>query len=358
MAPTKNLALVYKNVPKGLPIPGQDIAVEDWPIDLDADLPPNSLLLEHLHHSIDPYMRGRLREANTKSYSPAFKLNAPLDGGAIAQVLKSTSSDFTTGDIVQGGLPFQQYSTLSLSRTNNESTIPPVRKIANPYNLKDLRLFLGALGMPGLTAYSSLYEIGKPKRGETIFISSAAGAVGQLVGQLAKHEGLRVIGSVGSDEKLDFITKELGFDAGFNYKTESDYTATLQRLAPNGIDIYYENVGGAQLSAALDVFNDFGRIVACGMIGDYNTAPADRYGVKNLFHIVSKRLAIRGFIVSDADMGPKYARELQEKVGKWLSEGSFKARIDELETIEKADEALVAMFKGKNFGKTVVKMQL
>jgi NADPH-dependent curcumin reductase CurA len=152
--------------------------------------------------------------------------------------------------------------------------------------------------MPGLTAYSSFYEIGAPKKGETIFISAASGAVGQLVGQLAKHEGLKVIGSVGDDKKLDFITKDLNFDAGFNYKKESASEA-LKRLAPNGIDIYYENVGGEQLEAAIAKMNDFGRIIACGMISQYNNTPDQAYGVRNLMMVVAKRLKMQGFIVGD-----------------------------------------------------------
>lgn len=155
-----------------------------------------------------------------------------------------------------------------------------LRKIDNPYNL-DPRFFIGPMGMPGLTAYSSLYDIGKPVKGETIFISAASGAVGQLVGQLAKHEGLRVVGSVGSDKKLDYIVKELNFDGAFNYKKENPSDA-LQRLAPNGVDIYYENVGGEQLQAALGNMNVNGRIIACGMVSQYNKKEGERYGVTNL----------------------------------------------------------------------------
>ena len=209
--------------------------------------------------------------------------------------------------------------------------------------------------MPGLTAYSSFYDIGVPKKGETIFISSAAGPVGQLVGQLAKHEGLTVIGSVGDDKKLDFITKDLNFDSGFNYKKEKPLDA-LKRLAPNGVDIYYENVGGEQLEAAITCMNDFGRIVACGMISQYNLKPENQYPIRNLMQVVAKRLTMRGFIVGDANMGPRYAREHQEKVQKWLSEGSFKAAMDVTEGIDNASEGLVGLFEGKNFGKAVLEV--
>ncbi|ERF75358.1 hypothetical protein EPUS_00151 [Endocarpon pusillum Z07020] len=173
--------------------------------------------------------------------------------------------------------------------------------------------------MPGLTAYSSLYEIGKPKEGEVIFISSAAGAVGQIVGQLSKHEGLTVIGSVGSDEKLNFITTDLGFDSGFNYKKEKPLDA-LKRLAPDGIDIYYDNVGAEHLEAALEMLRNNGRIVGCGMVSQYNAPPDQRYGIKNLFHMIPKNLTFRGFIVGSPELGPKYAKEHQQKLSQWLAD--------------------------------------
>ena len=194
-----------------------------------------------------------MRKPEVQSYSPPFELGKPITNSAIAKVLKSNNSKFKEGDIVVGLLPTEEYSSVSAEIVNDR-----LRKLDNPYNL-DPKLYVGALGMPGLTAYSSLYEIGKPKKGETILISAASGAVGQIVGQLAKHEGLRVIGSVGSDEKLEFIKKDLKFDDGFNYKREKPAEG-LKRVAPNGIDIYYENVGGDHLSAALDALNNYGRI--------------------------------------------------------------------------------------------------
>lgn len=209
--------------------------------------------------------------------------------------------------------------------------------------------------MPGLTAYSSFYEIGKPVKGETIFISSASGAVGALVGQLAKHEGLTVIGSVGSDDKLDYIINELKFDGGFNYKTEKSADA-LKRLAPNGIDIYYENVGGEQLEAAINAMKDYGRIVACGMISEYSKPEADRYPIKNLMNIVAKRITMRGFIVSDANMGPLHVKARDENVAKWLADGSFKASLSVTEGIDNGPEGLIGMLAGKNFGKAVLKI--
>lgn len=194
-----------------------------------------------------------MRAPDVVSYSSPFTLGKPITNSAISKVLKSNNSNFKEGDIVTGTLPTEEYSSISGEVANTV-----VRKLDNPYNL-DPKLFVGALGMPGLTAYSSFYAIGEPKKGETIFISAASGAVGQIVGQLAKHEGLKVIGSVGSDEKLEFIKKELSFDDGFNYKMEKPSEA-LKRLAPKGIDIYFENVGGEQLDAAIAAMNNYGRI--------------------------------------------------------------------------------------------------
>jgi len=250
--------------------------------------------------------------------------------------------------LIVGYAPTQEYSVLP------KPLADAAKKIDNKYNL-DVINFLGPLGMPGLTAYSSFYDIGKPKKGETIFISAAAGAVGQLVGQLAKREGLKVIGSVGSQEKLDYIVKELDFDGGFNYKTEKSADA-LKRLAPNGIDIYYENVGGEQLEAALDALNVYGRIIACGMISQYNNKAGEAYGIKNMVQFVAKRLLMRGFIQSDANMGPLYVNERDENVAKWLHEGSIKAKFSVTEGVENGPEGFVGLLQGKNFGKAVLKI--
>jgi NADPH-dependent curcumin reductase CurA len=209
--------------------------------------------------------------------------------------------------------------------------------------------------MPGLTAYASLYEIGKPKKGETIFISSAAGAVGQIVGQIAKHEGLKVIGSVGSDDKLNLILNELSFDGGFNYKKEKPSEA-LKRLALDGIDIYYENVGGEQLEAALANMNNFGRIVVSGMISQYSFPPEKQYGVKNLTSIV-KAADHAWFIVNDPDIGPKWSEEHQKNLAQWLKDGKFRTLTSETVGVEKAPQAFVGMLNSENVGKAVLKIK-
>lgn len=349
MAP-ENKALIFKKVPTGFPVPGEHLTIENVPFDSSAPAPEGGITVQILYSSFDPYLRGRMRDPGVKSYSAPFPTGQPIISHGIAKVLKTNNDSFGEGSLVVGILPIQEYAAVPGPSTKL------LRPLQNPLKLQDIRSFIGPLGMPGLTAYSSLYEIGKPKKGETIFVSSASGAVGQVVGQLAKHEGLRVIGSVGSDDKLDYIIKDLGFDGGFNYKKEQP-TDALTRLAPHGIDIYYENVGGEQLDAALASMNDFGRIVTCGMISQYNVGVKDRYGVKNIYMIVSKRLTMRGFIVGDPGMGDKYAKEHNERVSQWIKDGSFKPMISETSGIDKAAEGLVGIFRGENFGKAVLKLQ-
>ncbi|KAF1914358.1 hypothetical protein BDU57DRAFT_292606 [Ampelomyces quisqualis] len=346
----QNKGFIFKKVPEGWPKAGEDIVVESRDIDLDQQLPEGGLLVKNFYASFDPYQRGRMRAPETKSYSPPFELGKPITNRSIFKVVKSNTDKYQKGDVLisNGVTPIEEYSVF------DQATVDQVTKLSNPYNL-DPKHFLGALGMPGLTAWSSFYEIGAPKKGETIYISAASGAVGQLVGQLAKHSGLTVIGSVGSAAKLSFVTASLGFDAAFNYKTESPADA-LARLAPRGVDIYYENVGGEHLEAALNAMNPFGRVVACGMVSQYNARPAELYPIRNLMQVVAKRLTIRGFIVTDESMGPRYAKEHQEKLQKWLSEGSFKARVSVTEGIDNAPEGFLGMLSGKNFGKAVLQI--
>ncbi len=249
----QNKGVIFKSPPTDWPVEGKDLVIETRDFDLDAEPPKDGITTKNYYVSFDPYQRGRMRAPEAKSYSPPFELGEPITNSTVAKVLKSNTPKFKEGDIVTGTMPTEEYSIISGQVTEHQ-----VRKLENPYNL-DLKLYIGALGMPGLTAYSGFYDIGEPKKGETIFISAASGAVGQIVGQLAKHEGLTVIGSVGSDDKLDFIKKELGFDEGFNYKKEKPSDA-LKRLAPKGIDIYFENVGGEHLDAALEAMTNYGRI--------------------------------------------------------------------------------------------------
>ncbi|KAH6976595.1 putative oxidoreductase [Ilyonectria destructans] len=340
-----NKALVFKKTPQDYPNPGEHLVVEPASYSATVSAPENGVILKSLYTSFDPYMRGRMGPAQAKSYVPAFQLNRPIQSTSIAEIVKSDNPDFKTGDLVIGQVPIQEYIALESTQLSG------ISPLSNPLGIEDIRVFLGALGMPGLTAYSSLYEIGKPKSGETIFVSAASGAVGQLVGQLALREGLQVIGSVGSDEKLAYITDDLGFHGGFNYKKESP-AAALARLAPHGIDIYYENVGDEHLQAALDAFNNFGRVVVSGMISQYNSAP---FPITNIHKVISKRLTLRGFIFMDPGFADKYSKEHQTNLQKWIKDGSIKTLTHETIGIDQAADGLVGIFHGKNFGKAVLK---
>lgn len=242
----QNKGFIYKEIPDGWPVIGKHFAVESRDFDLEQ-APPSGGFTAKVHYvSFDPYQRPRMRNPEIKSYTPAYKVGKPITNNAVVTVIKSDNPKFQPGDLAYApATNTEEYTCVTMDQDPSNDR-PKV--IENPYHL-DPKVFLGALGMSGLTAYSSFYEIGAPKRGETIFVSAASGAVGQIVGQLAKHEGLKVIGSVGSDEKLDFILKDLGFDGGFNYKKEKPLDA-LRRLAPGGIDIYYENVSASDVSAA------------------------------------------------------------------------------------------------------------
>lgn len=343
-----NRAFVFNKVPSGLPVIGEHISIQAASYNSEGACPENGVFLKSLYASIDPYQRSRMREAHVKSYQPPLEPGEPLTARSIAEVLRSNHSLFRPGDIVVGPSPIQEYVALS------GDLVPRLRQLDNPLGIEDIRVYLGALGVPGITAYGGLYEIGKPKRGEKIFISAASGAVGQMVGQLARLEGLHTIGSVGSDEKLNFIKSTLGFDAGFNYKRESPAQA-LSRLAPEGLDIYFDNVGGEHLEAALCSMKDFGRIVMCGTITDYNAEWGQQYPLRAYSLIFSKRLTVRGFIVSDKEIAPKYAKEHHDRVQAWVKEGVIQVKMWEVQGIEKAPEAFLALFTGGNFGKVVLK---
>ena len=343
-----NRAFVFQSVPSGLPIAGEHISVVPAAYDSDRACPEGGVFLKSLYASIDPYQRSRMRLAHIKSYQPPLEPGSPLTARSIAEVRRSSNPDFRPGDIVVGHLPIQEYVALT------SDLLPHLKQLDNPLGIEDIRVYLGALGVPGLTAYGGLYEIGKPQKGQTIFVSAASGAVGQMVGQLARLEGLRTIGSVGSDEKLEYITSTLGFDAGFNYKKEAP-AAALSRLAPEGLDIYFDNVGGEHLDAALGAMKDFGRVVMCGTIADYNAKPEEQYPLRAYAYIFSKRLTVRGFIVSDKDIAPKYAKEHQERTQRWVKEGVIRVKMWEVQGIERAPEGFLALFKGDNFGKVVLK---
>ncbi|KAI0995975.1 hypothetical protein K3495_g12205 [Podosphaera aphanis] len=347
----RNKALVFLQTPTGYPIPGQDLAVVAGRFNMTKDPPPGGLTVKTLYASLDPYLRICMGDTCNGFFSPLkpIELGRPLASLSIAKVLKSSDQRFESGDLITGLLAIQEYSTIGKEWADYYAPI------VNPYDL-ELPIFLATLGMTGITAIGSFYEYGRPEEFETIFISSAAGGVGQLVGQLSKELGLKVIGSVGTDEKLEFILTELEFDGGFNYKKENPLDA-LRRLAPEGIDIYHDNVGGEQLDAALEVIKEHGRIICCGMISDYNKNLEEMYGLKNLINVASKMLTVRGFLVADSipDIC-SYLPDFPERVACGLSCGLLDSRHEVVCGIENGPNAFVQMLKGENLGKTILKI--
>ncbi|CAF1203341.1 unnamed protein product [Rotaria sordida] len=348
MAPIRNSAVIFAEVPSGYPEVGKHIKyVKDRTIDLDTVDTQGGIVTKNLVISIDPYMRGRMRAADKKSYSPPFELNQPLTNFFVGKVVKTDNSKFKIGQYVYGFGGYEEYTVHPKAQTD------ALRIISNEELQLGLPLttWVGAAGMPGQTAYHGFYHIGEPKKGETIFITGASGAVGQIVGQLAKREGLTVIGSAGSDDKVKWLQTELNFDHAFNYKT-ADAKAELAKFDP--LNIYFDNVGGDQLEAALDAAANYARFIECGMISQYNQP--DSHGIRNLMAVVGKRLKLQGFIILDKAKDPSFQQEFYSKVPKWIANGELKVKEDVTKGLEQASEALVGIFQGKNFGKAVIQI--
>jgi NADPH-dependent curcumin reductase CurA len=308
---------------------------------VEVELPdpgPGQLLVRNGWMSVDPYMRGRMNDA--ESYVPPFKLDAPLEGGAVGEVVASVDERFKPGQWV-----------LHMSGWREFALIPAEQARPIDTDLAPPSAYLGALGMTGFTAWVGLFEIAGLRDGDVVFVSGAAGAVGSMAGQLAKLKGSRVIGSAGSAEKVAFLKEELGFDAAFNYK-DGPVHKLLRDAAPDGIDVYFDNVGVEHLEAALSALRPHGRVAMCGAISLYNvTEPPP--GPRNMGLIVGKRLTLRGFIVSDhsARMGD-FARE----VAPLLREGRIRYRETVVEGLERAPEAFIGLLRGENLGKMLVRI--
>jgi len=345
---TTNTRVIFAKCPTEYPVPGEHLVVKKFPFDVDTvELAKGEILLKNLVLSVDPYMRGRMRPANVKSYFPAFELDNVLQGHGISDVIKSTNENFKVGDRVYGLTGWEEYTRVPASLASTFKVFNHIKNSGLP-----MSHYVGVLGMPGMTAYIGMYKYAQPiKKGETLFVSAAAGAVGQVVGQIGKREGLRVVGSAGDDAKVEHLLEECGFDAAFNYK-KYDTGEKLKELCPDGIDIYFENVGGRTLELVIDNTNNFARIVACGMISQYNTPNPDP--IRNLLQVVSKRLRIQGFVVSDS--ADEYSERFYRDMEKWLKCGQMKYKEDIVEGIANAPEAFVGMLKGKNFGKQVIKI--
>ncbi len=296
--------------------------------------------LKTLYLSVDPYMRGRINAA--KSYAATVEIGEVMIGGVIAQVIESKHSDFQVGDIVNAHIGWQEYGVSNGDGLRKmDAAIAPISTGA------------GILGMPGLTAYFGLLEVGKLQDGETVFVSGAAGAVGSVVGQIAKIKGCRVVGTAGTDEKIAYIVDELGFDAAFNYKNVTDYQAKLEGLFPDGIDVYFDNVGGRITDGVFPNLRVKGRAVICGQISQYNLEKPEM-GPRFLWNMITKRARIEGFLVSD--FAGQHAEALVQ-MAEWVRQGKLKYRETIAEGgIEKAPAAFISMLKGGNIGKQLVKI--
>ncbi|MFZ0826519.1 MAG: NADP-dependent oxidoreductase [Verrucomicrobiia bacterium] len=300
-------------------------------------LQDQQVLVRNLFMSVDPYMRGRMNDK--KSYVPPFGLGKPLEGGAVGEVIESRASELKPGDVVTSNLGWREYCVAS------PKELHPVSR-----EVKPLSVYLGALGMTGMTAWAGLNLV-EVKSGDVIYISGAAGAVGNVAGQLAKLRGCRVIGSAGSMEKVRFLREDCGFDIAFDYKT-GPVLEQLNVEAPEGIDVYFDNVGGETLEAALSALRVHGRIIACGGISGYNDEKP-RPGPSNLFNMTTKRLTMKGMIVRDwLDRQGEFEKEM----GGYLRTGKLKNKETVVEGLDQAEGAFIGLFEGKNFGKMVVKL--
>ena len=296
------------------------------------------VLVRNVLMSVDPYMRGRMNDV--KSYVPPFQLGKPLEGGAIGRVEASRNAAFAVGEFVNNSLGWREYF---LSDGRGLTKVDPA--------LAPLPAYLGILGGTGLTAYVGLLDLGQPKAGETVFVSAAAGAVGSVVGQIARIKGCRVVGTAGSDAKVAFLRDELGFDVAINYRS-APLEAALGKACPGGIDVYFDNVGGDHLQAALGLMNPFGRIPACGMISHYNDA-TPQPGPNNLANIVRNRLTIRGFIISDhLERRSAFLADMTA----WMRDGRLKSHETIVDGIEHAADAFIGLLHGENVGKMLVRL--
>ncbi|ABA24025.1 Zinc-containing alcohol dehydrogenase superfamily [Trichormus variabilis ATCC 29413] len=333
MADTVNQQIVLKSRPVGEP-QESDFALVESPI---PQLGEGEVLNRTIYLSLDPYMRGRL--STNASYAASTELNSVIVGETVSQVIQSHHPDFQPGDFVLSNHGWQTYA-VAKGKT--------LRKL-DP-NQAPLSYYLGVLGMPGLTAYAALLDIGQPKAGETVVISAASGAVGAVAGQIAKIKGARVVGIVGSDQKRDYIVKELGFNVGINRRTQ-EIASALKEAAPDGIDVYFDNTAGEILEAVLQQINLGARIPLVGLISQYN-ASSPPPG-PNLLPLLIKRALIKGFLVSDYQHRfSDFARDVTE----WLQSGQLKYKEDIVVGLENAPRAFIGLLRGENFGKLIVEV--
>ena len=330
--PSREIRLAAR--PHGEPVPSDfELAEVELP-----DPGPGQILVRNTYMSVDPYMRGRMNDV--KSYVPPFQLGHALEGGAVGEVVASEAEGLEVGDVVVHQLGWREHALMDAEHA---------RKV-DAGGLPE-SAFLGVLGMPGLTAYAGLLDVGELREGDVVFVSGAAGAVGSLAGQIAKLRGNTVIGSAGSPEKVAHLVDDLGFDQAFNYK-DGDVAGQLAAAAPDGIDVYFDNVGGDHLEAAIASMNNDGRVAMCGLISGYN-ATAPEPGPTNLMQVIGKRLTLRGFIVTDHGARLK---DLFAEVAPAVRDGAIQFRETVVEGLENAPQAFIDLLRGANVGKMVVKL--
>ncbi|MBX3258615.1 MAG: NADP-dependent oxidoreductase [Labilithrix sp.] len=307
--------------------------IEEAPVPEPKD---GEVLVQNHFLSLDPYMRGRMNEA--RSYAPPVAIGDVMVGGTAGEVVASKSSSFAVGDKVVGAFGWQEYGVSDgRGLTKVDGELP-------------LSVYLGAAGMPGVTAYVGLYDIGEPKRGETVVVSAAAGAVGSVVGQLAKLRGCRAVGIAGGRMKCDYVVGELGFDACVDYRSPS-FADDLRAATPDGVDVSFENVGGPVMNAVLARLNAFGRVPLCGLVSQYNAT--EPYALENVAALLWKRVKLQGFIVSDhMDRWPRALADLST----WVAEGKIRYRETVATGIRSAPDAFFGMLRGANLGKQIVKL--
>ncbi len=330
---TMNKQVLLASRPQG-PVTEENFRIVETPV---AKPDRAEILVKNEWLSLDPYMRGRMNDV--KSYVPPAQIGEVMVGQTVGEVIESRDPDFTSGDKVLTQLGWQLYG---VARGTDIKKIDAERVPASYY--------LGVLGMPGITAWFGLSEIGQPKPGETLVVSAASGAVGSVVGQLAKIKGCRVVGMAGGPAKCDYVVRELGFDACIDYKAGGLLEA-LRAACPAGVDVYFENVGGEMLDTVLRVMNLFSRIVVCGLIAEYNATEPYRY--RNLRAVLVNRIRMQGMIVFD--WKDRYGEAIKELAG-YLAEGKLKYRESVIHGIDNAPKGLIALLKGENFGKQLVKL--
>jgi len=299
---------------------------------------PSQALVRVIYLSLDPYMRGRMRDM--ASYAAPVGIGEVMTGGTVGEVVKSNHPQLKVGDIVEDRLGWQEYAIGGATLRKIDPSLAPI-STAN-----------GVLGMPGMTAYFGLFEVGQPKAGETVVVSAASGAVGQVVGQLAKIAGCRAVGVAGGLKKCAFVKETLGLDDCIDYKTAKDLPAAVKAACPNGVDVYFDNVGGPVSDAVFLNLNFFARVALCGAISQYNAA-APEMGPRLLGLFVGRRVNLRGFIVSD--YAGKAAPAMRQ-MGEWVRSGRLKYKEDIVEGLEKAPRAFIGLLRGENFGKLQVKL--